>query len=140
MSQRPSLVHKTHGVIPLQYVPESITRERSANWQANDIPGTDDPLLTWVSGSGLTINVTAMFGGKAGWDVVTDLFAATTRNSYVNVSAPPVWSLYTGLRIVPVVVVSVSETQKNWDKNGEPDLCEVSISLRKYVPFKISAA
>jgi hypothetical protein len=140
MSQRPSLVHKTHGVIPLQYVPDSITRERTANWQANDIPGTDDPLLTWVSGSGLTINVTAMCGGKVGRDLVTDLFESVTRNAYVNISAPPVWSLYTGTRIVPVVVLSVSETQKNWDKNGDPDLSEVGIALRKYVPFKISAA
>ena len=103
----------------LQYWPESVDEDVSANWQERNTPGSPVPLLQWVSGSGRNFSFETVFtrdmNGEIGSDVEEDKFNVDVDaaiawlrmlclNDYKNVgdvkyaaSAPPVlWVLFRG--------------------------------------------
>lgn len=62
----------------LQYWPDSIEDEMSANWQDRSIPGSAIPLYQWVSGSGHNFSFSTVFSrdlnGEIGKDIEEDKF------------------------------------------------------------------
>ena len=62
----------------LQYWPESIEDQFSANWQEKSIPGSPVPMYQWISGGARAFTCTAMFSrdmdGKINEDIEEDKF------------------------------------------------------------------
>jgi hypothetical protein len=139
-----SLLNPDYGEIIIKYTPQTITFDRSSGWQSTSIPGSDDPMLTWSAGGGLTISFEAEFVGTKGIKQAERLQLATTSSNWVNEKgvvepSPPRWSLYKGGRIVPVIVDSVSLDEGVFKKNLEPGKILARVSLRKYVQYLVSA-
>jgi len=122
----------------IQYWPDSLSDDKSANWQSKDIPGAPLPLYQWVNGAERPLSFTAIFSrdmyGEIGKDVEEDKYnvdidaaAAWLRllsfNDYRNVAdmrdvsvAPPVlWMLFTGTKLGYNMVAS-----KGLGKKGSP--------------------
>jgi hypothetical protein len=127
----------------LQYWPDSLSDDKSANWQSKDIPGAPLPLYQWVNGAERPLSFTAIFSrdmyGEIGKDVEEDKYnvdidaaAAWLRslsaNDYGNVAdmrdvaiAPPVlWLLFTGTKLGYNMVASkgLGNTKMQSDSNG----------------------
>jgi len=66
------------GARMLQYFPESIEDNHSANWQSRSIPGSPLPLYQWVAGGERPISMSATFSrdmsGEIGKDVEEDKY------------------------------------------------------------------
>jgi hypothetical protein len=106
----------------LQYWPESLSDDKSANWQSKDIPGAPVPLYQWISGGERPLSFTTVFSrdmnGTIGKDIDedkhnVDIDAAIawlrmlSMNDYGQVGdmeqaaiAPPtLWMMFSGMDI-----------------------------------------
>lgn len=72
----------------LQYFPDSIEDNKSANWQSRDIPGAPLPMYQWVSGGERTFSFTATFTRDMSGIIGTD----TDEDKYnVDIDAAIAW-------------------------------------------------
>jgi hypothetical protein len=126
------------GDIEFRYQPEEMTRSMNAGWDVKPIPGMDDPLTVWGGGEGKSWSFTAAFVGETGRTFAERLWKAAQAEPY-SASAPLVWKLVMGRRVIPVIVRNLEFTDSFWNTDLQPDLIEAQISLLKWREYSLSA-
>lgn len=134
-----TLTHPRHQDIEIWYQPDALEESREAGWEEMQIPGADNPMLVWKGSRGLELSLSVGFAGRTALDSAQRLEATTQQGGWAGESAPPVWRLVIGRRVVPVVVLSVRSTRRYWDEQTRASMVEISLTLKRWQQFSISA-
>jgi hypothetical protein len=134
-----TLTHPRHQDIEIWYVPDALEESREAGWSETPIPGADNPLLVWQGSRGLDLTLGVAFAGRTALNSAQRLEATTQQGGWAGESAPPVWRLVIGRRVIPVVVMSVRSTRRFWDDQKRATFVDIQISLKRWQQFSISA-
>ena len=135
-----SLVHHVYGEIQLQYAPVSISNNLEGGWTSKPIAGVDDPLRVWSGGGGETFSFQADFVGRRGRQNLRALRGSARRGAWRNAGAPPVWLLYIGARVTPVIVESVHATLEMFDSHMGAGHATADVALARYRTFSVGAS
>ncbi|HEX2864475.1 MAG TPA: hypothetical protein VHN99_07890 [Deinococcales bacterium] len=134
-----SLINHAYGEVQCQFAPGSVTRETQGGWTSQVIAGSDDPLRVWQGGGGQNLSFTLEFVGPKGREHLKALEATARRGAWRNAHQPPIWLLYIGKKVTPVIVESVRVTEDTYDRSMQAGHATADVSLARYKPFTVGA-
>lgn len=131
--------HKT--TIEGQFPIADLSATHGGNWAEQDRAGAQDAVLNWASGAASTYTFTATFVSRDASEEILSVYRAIEKLSQrdPDLKRPPICLFsYGSILNVMCVVTSVAPKFRRPKPTGEMHAVDVSISLRKYVPFRLT--